>query len=198
MAVETEVAAIPELALADSDINRASLVPLSSNVRVAASSRCQRLHDLSILVSFLQGLLHPTAVVRTRMQAADSGLSHMLRNEGIPGLSRRFGTYAIGAFPGEVLSLTAFEVSKDMMLTYTEVLFKFPRSFTMYQRLIVPGLPGALHLIAGRPFDVMVQGLPGSVVYLEFHSIQSYSGKELFMYGLDSGIVSVVSFSLNI
>ncbi|KAJ6892930.1 ADP-ribosylation factor family protein [Populus alba x Populus x berolinensis] len=120
MAVETEVAAIPELALADSDINRASLVPLSSNVRVAASSRCQRLHDLSILVSFLQGLLHPTAVVRTRMQAADSGLSHMLRNEGIPGLSRRFGTYAIGAFPGEVLSLTAFEVSKDMMLTYTE------------------------------------------------------------------------------
>ncbi|KAJ6899686.1 hypothetical protein NC652_025977 [Populus alba x Populus x berolinensis] len=119
MAVETEVAAIPELALADSDINRASLVPLSSNVRVAASSGCQRLHDLSILVSFLQGLLHPTAV-KTRMQAADSGLSHMLRNDGIPGLSRGFGTSAMGAFPGEVLSLTAFEVSKDMMLTYTE------------------------------------------------------------------------------
>ncbi|KAJ6899695.1 ADP-ribosylation factor family protein [Populus alba x Populus x berolinensis] len=119
MAVVTEVAAIPELALADSDINRASLVPLSSNVRVAASSGCQRLHDLSILVSFLQGLLHPTAM-KTRMQAADSGLSHMLRNDGIPGLSRGFGTSAIGAFPGEVLSLTAFEVSKDMMLTYTE------------------------------------------------------------------------------
>ncbi|KAJ6982508.1 hypothetical protein NC653_025579 [Populus alba x Populus x berolinensis] len=91
MAVVTEVAAIPELALADSDINRARS----------------------------QGLLHPTAM-KTRMQAADSGLSHMLRNDGIPGLSRGFGTSAIGAFPGEVLSLTAFEVSKDMMLTYTE------------------------------------------------------------------------------
>eukprot|EP00258_Populus_trichocarpa_P050451 XP_024466470.1 uncharacterized protein LOC18102625 [Populus trichocarpa] len=94
MAVETEVATVPELALAlaDSDNNRASLVPLSSNVRVAASSRCQRLHDLSILVSFLVNML------------SFSG----------------FGTSAIGAFPDGVLSLTAFEVSKDMILKYTE------------------------------------------------------------------------------
>ncbi|KAH8496502.1 hypothetical protein H0E87_019311 [Populus deltoides] len=92
MAVETEVATVPELALADSDINRARS----------------------------QGLLHPTAVVKTRMQAADSGLSHMLRNDGIPGLSRGFGTSASEAFPDGVLSLTAFEVSKDMMLKYTE------------------------------------------------------------------------------
>ncbi|KAI9387324.1 hypothetical protein POPTR_010G152501v4 [Populus trichocarpa] len=54
------------------------------------------------------------------MQAADSGLSHMLRNDGIPGLSRGFGTSAIEAFPDGVLSLTAFEVSKDMILKYTE------------------------------------------------------------------------------
>ncbi|KAJ6899680.1 hypothetical protein NC652_025971 [Populus alba x Populus x berolinensis] len=105
MAVETEVAAIPELALADSDINRA---------------RSTKFHITSaVLFTIQQGLLHPTAV-KTRMQAADSGLSHMLRNDGIPGLSRGFGTSAMGAFPGEVLSLTAFEVSKDMMLTYTE------------------------------------------------------------------------------
>jgi len=75
---------------------------------------------LSSLIIIQQGLLHPTAVVKTRMQAADSGLSHMLRNDGIPGLSRGFGTSAIGAFPDGVLSLTAFEVSKDMILKYTE------------------------------------------------------------------------------
>ncbi|KAL9389227.1 hypothetical protein Peur_017832 [Populus x canadensis] len=106
MAVETEGATVPELALADSDNNRAR-----QNFILLV---------LSSLITIQQGLLHPTAVVKTRMQAADSGLSHMLRNDGIPGLSRGFGTSAIGAFPDGVLSLTAFEVSKDMMLKYTE------------------------------------------------------------------------------
>uniref|UniRef100_A0A2K1YUE0 Uncharacterized protein n=1 Tax=Populus trichocarpa TaxID=3694 RepID=A0A2K1YUE0_POPTR len=96
MAVETEVATVPELALAlaDSDNNRAR----QSFILLVLSS----------LIIIQQGLLHPTAVVKTRMQAADSGLSHMLRNDGIP------------AFPDGVLSLTAFEVSKDMILKYTE------------------------------------------------------------------------------
>ncbi|KAL3578739.1 hypothetical protein D5086_020243 [Populus alba] len=266
MAVVTEVAAIPELALADSDINRASLVPLSSNVRVAASSGCQRLHDLSILVSFLvnmlavlftiqQGLLHPTAM-KTRMQAADSGLSHMLRNDGIPGLSRGFGTSAIGAFPGEVLSLTAFEVSKDMMLTYTEVSamagtvadacssiitthvdniktwlqatktlleedgwWGFNRGFgscflnmSLYETTMIvtneliklkSTVICPLHIFLRsycRIIDFLV--LDCKKHYLQFPLSSPLScfetGKELFMYGLDSGIVSVVSFSLNI
>jgi hypothetical protein len=73
----------------------------------------------AVLFTVQQGLLHPTAVVKTRMQVADSGLSHMggisvakhiLRNDGIPGLFRGFGTSAIGALPGRVLSLTALEV----------------------------------------------------------------------------------------
>ncbi|KAI9387323.1 hypothetical protein POPTR_010G152501v4 [Populus trichocarpa] len=81
MAVETEVATVPELALADSDNNRAR----QSFILLVLSS----------LIIIQQGLLHPTAVVKTRMQAADSGLSHMLRND-------------------------AFEVSKDMILKYTE------------------------------------------------------------------------------
>ena len=63
------------------------------------------------------------------MQVADSGLSHMggifvakhiLRNDGILGLFRGLATSAIGALPGRVLSLTALEVSKDMMFKYTE------------------------------------------------------------------------------
>lgn len=74
-------------------------------------------------------MLHPTAVVKTRMQVADSGLSHMrgttvfrhiLKSDGIPGLYRGFATSAIGSLPGRVLALTSLEVSKDMMMKYTQ------------------------------------------------------------------------------
>lgn len=83
----------------------------------------------AVLFTAQQALLHPTAVVKTRMQVADSGLSHsggifvfrhILRNDGIPGLFRGFGTSAIGSLPGRVLTLTSLEMSKDVMLKYTE------------------------------------------------------------------------------
>jgi len=63
------------------------------------------------------------------MQVAGSSLSHMrgisvfkqiLKTDGIPGIYRGFGTSAIGSLPGRVLALTSLEVSKDMMLKYTE------------------------------------------------------------------------------
>lgn len=65
------------------------------------------------------------------MQVVDSGLSqshmrgtavfrHILRNDGIRGLYRGFGTSAIGSLPGRVLALTSLEVSKDMMMKYTQ------------------------------------------------------------------------------
>lgn len=63
------------------------------------------------------------------MQVAGSGLScmrgisvfeHILKTDGIPGLYRGFGTSAVGSLPGRVLALTSLEVSKDMMLKYTE------------------------------------------------------------------------------
>lgn len=82
----------------------------------------------AVLFTAQSALLHPTAVVKTRMQVAGSGLSHMrgvtvfrhiLKNDGIPGLFRGFGTSAIGSLPGRVLALTSLEVSKDMMLKYT-------------------------------------------------------------------------------
>lgn len=83
----------------------------------------------AILFTAQSALLHPTAVVKTRMQVAGSGFSqmpgtavfrHILRNDGIPGIFRGFGTSAIGSLPGRVLHLTSLEVSKDMMLKYTE------------------------------------------------------------------------------
>lgn len=72
------------------------------------------------------GLLHPTAVVKTRMQVANSqtrGVTvfrHILKHDGVPGLFRGFGTAAIGSMPGRVLYLTSLEVSKHLMLRYTE------------------------------------------------------------------------------
>ena len=82
----------------------------------------------AILFTAQSALLHPTAVVKTRMQVAGSGLSHMrglsvfwniLKSDGISGLYRGFGTSAVGSLPGRVLALTSLEVSKDIMLKYT-------------------------------------------------------------------------------
>lgn len=91
-----------------------------------------RFHTIgAILFTAQSALLHPTAVVKTRMQVASSGLSHMpgmavfrqiLKSDGIPGIFRGFGTSAIGSLPGRVLVLTSLEMSKDMMLKYTESL----------------------------------------------------------------------------
>lgn len=83
----------------------------------------------AILFTAQSALLHPTAVVKTRMQVAGSGLSQMrgmsvftqiLRSDGIPGIFRGLGTSAIGSMPGRVLALTSLEMSKDIMLKYTE------------------------------------------------------------------------------
>ncbi|KAG5555369.1 hypothetical protein RHGRI_012793 [Rhododendron griersonianum] len=118
MAVEIEAATAPNLAaLADTDINWHRLDKT-------------RFHIIgAILFTAQSALLHPTAVVKTRMQVDGSGLSHMrgvtvfkqiLKNDGIPGIFRGFGTSAVGSLPGRVLALTSLEVSKDMMLKYTE------------------------------------------------------------------------------
>jgi len=45
---------------------------------------------------------------------------HIIRSDGIPGIFRGFGTSAMGSLPGKVMALTSLEVSKDMMLKYTQ------------------------------------------------------------------------------
>ena len=83
----------------------------------------------AILFTAQQGALHPTTVVKTRMQVAEGGLAHMsgftvfrriLRSDGIPGIFRGFGTSAVGALPGRVLALTSLEISKEMTFKYCE------------------------------------------------------------------------------
>lgn len=87
----------------------------------------------AILFTAQSGLLHPTTVVKTRLQIAApgpfsytkgmSGFTYamgMLRNDGIAGIFRGFGTSAIGSMPGRVLALTSLEMSKDIMLKHTQ------------------------------------------------------------------------------
>lgn len=83
----------------------------------------------AILFTAQMGSLHPIAVVKTRMQVADGTLAHMrgfsvfkdiVRNDGFRGVFRGFGTSAVGSLPGRVLALTSLEMSKEMVLKYTE------------------------------------------------------------------------------
>ncbi|XP_042990250.1 solute carrier family 25 member 44-like isoform X2 [Carya illinoinensis] len=132
----------------------------------------------AILFTAQSALLHPTAVVKTRMQVAGSGLSNMrgisvfeqiLKTDGIPGLFRGFGTSAVGSLPGRVLALTSLEVSKDMMLKYTEGL-DMPEATRLG---IANGVAGMLSNLVSCvyyvPLEVvcqrlMVQGIPGTAV----------------------------------
>ncbi|XP_024935290.1 uncharacterized protein LOC107433322 isoform X1 [Ziziphus jujuba] len=165
MAVEAKAAAtVHELALADTDINWHRLDKT-------------KFHAIgAVLFTAQSALLHPTTVVKTRMQVAESGLSHMrgftvfrhiLKNDGIPGLFRGFGTSAIGSLPGRVLALTSLEVSKDMMLKYTQGI-DMPEATRVGIANGVAGLfSNCVSCVYYVPLDVicqrlMVQGLPGT------------------------------------
>ncbi|KAH0784242.1 hypothetical protein KY290_003840 [Solanum tuberosum] len=163
--METETATAPQLAaLADTDINWDRLDKA-------------RFHIIGAILFTLQSaLIHPTAVVKTRMQVAGSGLSqmtgfsvfrHIIRSDGIPGIFRGFGTSAVGSLPGRVLALTSLEVSKDMMLKYTQGLnMSEPTSAALANGFagMVSNLLSCVYFV---PLDVicqrlMVQGIPGT------------------------------------
>ncbi|XP_059463144.1 uncharacterized protein LOC132191988 [Corylus avellana] len=166
MAVEAEAAAAPGLALSDTDINWDRLDKT-------------RFHIIGAILFTAQiSLLHPTAVVKTRMQVAGSGLSHMrgisvfkqiLKIDGVPGIYRGFGTSAIGSLPGRVLALTSLEVSKNMMLKYTEGLDMAEATRVgiangvagMFSNLVSCAYYVPLEVVGQR---LMVQGLPGTTV----------------------------------
>lgn len=162
--MEAETTTSPQLALADTDINWDRLDKTKFHVIGA------------ILFTAQSALLHPTAVVKTRMQVAGSGLSHLsgisvfahiLRSDGIPGIFRGFATSAIGSMPGRVLALTSLEMSKDVILKHTQ-----GRDIPEASRVgLANGVAGMvsnlLSCVYFVPLDVicqrlMVQGLPGT------------------------------------
>uniref|UniRef100_A0A804N357 Mitochondrial substrate carrier family protein n=2 Tax=Zea mays TaxID=4577 RepID=A0A804N357_MAIZE len=166
-AADTSEASAAGIALAEANINWERLDKTRFHVIGA------------ILFTAQQGALHPTAVVKTRMQVAEGGLAHMsgfavfrriLRSDGIPGIFRGFGTAAVGALPGRVLALTSLEISKEMTFKYCE---HFDLSEAS-QIAIANGIAGLMSSICSCsyfvPLDVicqrlMVQGLPGMATY---------------------------------
>ncbi|XP_062108882.1 uncharacterized protein LOC133819608 [Humulus lupulus] len=167
MAMEAEAVSPQELALADTDINWDRLDKW-------------RFHMIgAVLFTVQQGLLHPTALVKTRMQVAQSVsssgssgfkvFSHVLKRDGVVGLYRGFGTSAIGSLPGRVLHLTSLEVSKHMMMKYTQGLDMLPEVTRVGIANGVAGMfSNLVSCVYFVPLDVicqrlMVQGLPGTI-----------------------------------
>ncbi|KAI9195859.1 hypothetical protein LWI28_018817 [Acer negundo] len=163
MAIETETATA-ELSLADTDINWDRLDK-------------SRFHIIgAILFTVQSALLHPTAVVKTRMQVDGSGFSqmrgisvfrHILKHDGIRGIFRGFGTSAIGSLPGRVLHLTSLEVSKDLMLKYTEGIGMPEATRVGIANGVAGMLSNLVSCVYYVPLDVicqrlMVKGLPGT------------------------------------
>ncbi|XP_065006908.1 uncharacterized protein LOC103978919 isoform X3 [Musa acuminata AAA Group] len=166
MAVEAEATAA-DFALSEANINWDRLDKT-------------RFHVIGAVLFTLQsGLLHPTAVVKTRIQVAEAGLSHMhgfsmfrriLRYDGILGLYRGFGTSAIGSLPGRVLALTSLEVSKDMMLKYTEHMDLSEATRIALSNGAAGLVSNVFSCVYFVPLDVisqrlMVQGLPEMIKY---------------------------------
>ncbi|PKA48909.1 Protein mitoferrin-like 1, chloroplastic [Apostasia shenzhenica] len=166
MAVETEASAA-DVALAEVNIKWESLDKTRFHVIGA------------ILFTAQSALLHPTAVVKTRMQVAGGGLAHLngfsvfrniLRNEGVSGIFRGFGTSATASIPGRVLYLTSLEMSKDVMLKSTENLDMSEASRLavangaagLFSNLVSCAYAVPVEVIVQR---LMVQGLPGMTTY---------------------------------
>ncbi|KAK1291621.1 hypothetical protein QJS10_CPB17g00960 [Acorus calamus] len=166
MAVETEASA-SGIALAEANINWERLDKTRFHVTGA------------VLFTAQSALLHPIAVVKTRMQVAGGGVAHMngvsvlrniLRYDGIPGIFRGFGTSAVGSLPGRVLALTSLEVSKEMVLKSTEGLdiSEAPRIAMangvagMFSNVVSCAYYVPLDVICQR---LMVQGLSGMNTY---------------------------------
>ncbi|GER28432.1 mitochondrial substrate carrier family protein [Striga asiatica] len=163
MAVEAADAATPRLALEDTEINWDRLDKTRFHVIGA------------ILFTVQSALIHPTAVVKTRMQVAGSGISqsglsvfrYIIRNDGFPGIFRGFGTSAIGSLPGRVLALTSLEMSKDMTLKYTEGLNMPEATRIGFANGVAGMVSNLVSCVYFVPLDVicqrlMVQGLPGT------------------------------------
>ncbi|CAN4107686.1 unnamed protein product [Withania somnifera] len=139
--METESGSAPQLAaLADTDINWDRLDKAKFH-RIGA-----------ILFTLQSALIHPTAVVKTRMQVAGSGLSqmtgfsvfrHILRSDGIPGIFRGFGTSAVGSLPANGFA--------GMVSNLVSCVYFVPLD-VICQRLMVQGIPGTKPCTG--PFDV--------------------------------------------
>ncbi|KAH9323623.1 hypothetical protein KI387_018262, partial [Taxus chinensis] len=126
----------------------------------------------AVLFSVQSAILHPIAVVKTRIQVAEARLAQMngllmfrsiLRTDGILGLFRGYGTSAVGSLPGRVLCLTALEMTKESVMKSTGDLPEVTRTGIANAAAgLVSSVVAGFYFV---PLDVvcqrlMVQGLP--------------------------------------
>ncbi|KAJ4849032.1 hypothetical protein Tsubulata_038061 [Turnera subulata] len=119
--------------------------------------------------------LYPVSVIKTRLQVAtkdtvernvSSVIKDLVRNEGIPGLYRGFGTVITGAIPARIIFLTALETTKVAAFKVVEP-FNFSEPT---QAAIANGFAGMSASLCSQavfiPIDVVSQRL----------MVQGYSG----------------------
>ncbi|CAN4107684.1 unnamed protein product [Withania somnifera] len=161
--METESGSAPQLAaLADTDINWDRLDKAKFH-RIGA-----------ILFTLQSALIHPTAVVKTRMQVAGSGLSqmtgfsvfrHILRSDGIPGIFRGFGTSAVGSLPANGFAGMVSNLVSCVYFVPLDVRIRMSK-FCCFFLFALP-LPNwcwisSFKLLAYICQRLMVQGIPGT------------------------------------
>ena len=119
-------------------------------INPATSCRLDKAKFYGIGAGLFTGItvaLYPVSVVKTRMQVAvkDSAeknavsvVKGLLKNDGVPGLYRGFGTVITGAIPARIIFLTALETTKVGAFKMVEP-FKFSEPS---QAAIANGLAG--------------------------------------------------------
>ncbi|WCJ25554.1 Mitochondrial substrate carrier family protein [Euphorbia peplus] len=128
--------------------------------------------------------LYPVSVVKTRLQvatkeAAERGafsvVKGILKNDGIPGLYRGFGTVITGAVPARIIFLTALETTKIAA-------FKIVEPF----KLSEPSQAALANGVAGMTASLCSQGVfvPIDVVSQKL-MVQGYFGHAKYNGGFD-------------
>ncbi|GAB2232820.1 hypothetical protein Droror1_Dr00011879 [Drosera rotundifolia] len=128
--------------------------------------------------------LYPLSVVKTRIQVASKDVAEknalsvfrgILRNDGVLGLYRGFGTVIIGAIPTRIIFLTALETTKVAA-------YKMVQPFGLSeatQAALANGIAGMIGSLSAQavfvPIDVVSQKL----------MVQGYSGHASYNGGLD-------------
>lgn len=128
--------------------------------------------------------LYPVSLVKTRLQVASkdamdknafSVIRTILRNDGVTGLYRGFGTVITGAIPARIIFLTALETTKVAALKLVKP-FKLSEPT---EAAIANGMAGMLASLCSQavfvPIDVVSQRL----------MVQGYSGHATYNGGLD-------------
>eukprot|EP00250_Pteridium_aquilinum_P006456 c16379_g1_i1 orf=111-1076(+) len=131
------------------------------------------------LFSGVSTLLYPISVVKTRMQVATKGqmnisgpsiVKSILKQDGIPGLYRGFGTVIVGTIPSRMVLLTSLETTKMVALKLTD---KFTISEPT-KAALANGIAGLVSSLLSQavfvPVDVvsqrlMIQGTPEAAKY---------------------------------